>query len=58
MSLLSSTYKIDGSTNSGLIEATVYFLRFDVKSFFVNADNVVASVGFTERNTLPYAGGT
>ena len=33
-------------------------LRFADKSFFVNADNVVVSVGFTERNTLPYAGGT
>ena len=58
MLLVNSKYRIEGSTNSGLIDATVYFLSSDVNSFLVNDESAAASVGLTERNTLPYAGGT
>ena len=58
MLLVNSRYRMEGSTNSGLIDATVYFLSSVVNSFLVNDESEAASVGLTERNTLPYAGGT
>ena len=58
MLLVNSKNKIEGSTNSGLIDATVYFLSSVVNSFLVNDESEADSVGLTERNTLPYAGGT